>query len=582
MIKLWKLQLQPFFSRTFKLNPTGSKKTLTPEIFKELIEKETEILQETNHTVRPLRLFEYLKWPYLYDIKFESKQSPGDQKSGNNPDSATNQAANESPIKPAWSFSNMDIFVFGLGVFCYFIYTNFTKNDIKNLSEQTSISKEPHKHKTTPKVTFKDIKGIDEILPEFEELIRYMKNPEEYNKMGAKIPKGILLTGSPGVGKTYLARALATESDWNFIYKSGSEFDDKYVGEGARKIREMFASARESKPTIIFIDELDSVAGKREYDFAFSSQTINQLLTEMDGFSSDDDILIIGATNLEESLDKAVLRPGRFDKTINVPLPTLKGRKEILQLYVSKIKHSENINIDKYSKRTVGMSPADLKNLVNTAAIRAVKLGKEITTEEEIDYAYDRILMGIKSSNKGFGFTKNDIRSIAIHEVGHTLAAIWNNAAMDVHKVTVLSVGGSLGSTSLVPKVEEENMTKRNVIAQLDVALGGRAAEEVYLGLDKVTTGCSDDMSKATKIAYDYFASYGLDDNSFLAFEDLKKLSEDQKYNIENQVNGLLNERYAKVKQQFESNRGVFMKIVDELVEKETMSKDEVMRILND
>ena len=579
-----------------------NKKMLTPDVFKELLEEEVDLAYTHSADKNQIRLFYYLKSPNRYSSEMNyieeqekileqqriAEEEKYAEKGGNNNDTQK-MKEDISPSKKGKSdnqnyFHNI-MFLATVGAIIYITWQQWkiALKDIQNTKSviPEDINKRRKNVQGSTKVSLKDIKGIDEILPEFEELLRYMKNPEDYIAMGAKIPKGILLTGPPGVGKTYLARALASESSWNFIYKSGSEFDDKYVGEGARKIKELFEQARESKPSIIFIDELDSVAGKREYDITFASQTINQLLTEMDGFSVEDDVLIIGATNLEDSLDKAVLRPGRFDKTINVPLPTRKGRKDILELYINRIKHAKGIDIDKFAKRTVGMSPADLKNLVNTAAIRAVKLKHNLTTQEDMDFAYDRILMGIKTSNKGFGFTENDIRSVAIHEIGHTLAALWNSAAMDVHKVTVLSVGGSLGSTSLVPRIEEENLTKSNVIAQLDVALGGRVAEEVYLGEDKITTGCSDDMSKATKMAYDYFSSYGLDDGSFLAFDDPKKLSEDQKHKIEKKVNSLLNERYNIVRKQFEQNRNTFLKIVDQLVEHETLSKNEILSIMN-
>ena len=442
--------------------------------------------------------------------------------------------------------------------------------------------KSPHHHHNTlkSKIKFSDVKGLDEILPEFTEIVDFMKNKKKYKKIGADLPKGILLTGPPGCGKTFIVKALAGETNWNFFYNSGSEFDDKYVGSGARKIKDLFEKARKNAPAIIFIDEIDSVAGKREKNMGFSDQTINQLLTEMDGFEQKEDILVIGSTNLTKAIDKAILRPGRFDKIINFSLPSKKGRREILEYYLSKIKCDiKQIDFPTFVNRTVGFTPADLKNLVNIAAISAVKKNLKKTTQVELDESFDRILMGIKGNNLNKGYSQDDLKKIAIHEIGHTLISIYNKRFLNVHKVTILPVGGSLGHTAFIPKLEDNERTCKSILGLIDISLGGRVAEEVFLGEDEITMGCGDDLRKATQFGYDLVLKSGLDSDSFYLSEDKKKISKQTRLIIDNKVQKVLNDRYKIVKKIILENRKKIELLVERLVDKETLQRDEILEL---
>lgn len=289
--------------------------------------------------------------------------------------------------------------------------------------------------------------GIDEFKYEFEEIVDFLKNPEKYKNAGANIPKGILLVGSPGCGKTLMAKALAGESKCSFFYKSGAEFEEVYVGVGARRMRDLFKAAKKHAPSIIFIDEIDSLAGKRGMTEASENrQCINQMLAEMDGFRKNDSVIVIGATNLEQSLDPAVKRSGRFDKIVRIPLPDIKGREQILGHFSEKIRMVD-VNLRMQARRTIGFTGADLKNFINTAILNGVKNGRDHANTKDFDFAYDRIKMGIRRA--GLLADEHEKRVTAIHEIGHALVCKLTEGATPLYKVTILPSGQSLGHVSL-------------------------------------------------------------------------------------------------------------------------------------
>lgn len=336
-----------------------------------------------------------------------------------------------------------------------------------------------------------DAKGIDEIKEEVENVIKMVKNPEKYTECGAKLHKGILLFGQPGTGKTLLARAIAGEANTNFIYCTGSDFDEMFVGVGAKRVRELFEEAKKNTPCIIFIDEIDSLLSKsRRFGSEGSSSraTINQLLAEMDGFEVNENILVIGATNHEDILDPAAVRPGRFDKKIHVPLPDINGRTEIFQYFLDKIpKHSE-ITAKNLAQMTPGFTGAEIENLVNTAISEAVHNNKELADKTDFEFARDRIMMGIE--RKKLSMTEKDRLNTAIHESGHAIACYFTPGARKLYKATIVARGGALGATFMIPDENEMlSLSKEKVLAHIDVAMGGHVAERIFLGKESVTSG---------------------------------------------------------------------------------------------
>ena len=326
------------------------------------------------------------------------------------------------------------------------------KNDDGNRSPQSLLIREVSSNIPQPiknvDVRFSDVIGIDEFRHEFEEIVDFLKSPEKYKNAGARIPKGVLLVGAPGCGKTLMAKALAGESSCSFFYKSASEFEEVYVGVGASRMRGLFTAAKKHAPSIIFIDELDSLAGKREaFSRSNNRQCINQMLAEMDGFRKNDSVIVIGATNLEQSLDPAIKRSGRFDKVVRIPHPDRKGRESILSYYGQKIK-MKGVDLHLQAKRTIGFTGADLKNFLNIAILRAVKLDREYAINDDFDFAYDRIKMGIRRA--GLLADLEEKRATAIHEVGHALVCEKTAGAMPLYKVTILPSGHSLGHVSSI------------------------------------------------------------------------------------------------------------------------------------
>jgi ATP-dependent metalloprotease len=406
-------------------------------------------------------------------------------------------------------------------------------------------------------VKLDDVKGIDEIKSEVQDLIKMIKNPSKYKTKGAKIHKGVLLFGDPGVGKTLLARAIAGESGVSFIYCTGSTFDEVYVGVGAKRVRQLFQTARDRAPAIIFIDEIDSLLTKsRRFAKEHSSNrsTINQILAEMDGFTASDNIIVIGATNHEGDLDPAAIRPGRFDKKIHVPKPDLDGRKEILSLYLNKIKVSENIDLDKLGKMTPGFTGADLENLVNTAISDAVHKDKEKAEMADFEEARDRILMGIERKSLHIG-NRERIHT-AIHEAGHALTCYYTKGSRKLYKATIVSRGGSHGATFTLPDESDMiSISKEKLLAQIDLACGGLIAEELILHdkdpsyINRVGSGCGKDLNRATefaKRAVREFGMFGEEGSSFIS-SNKDETSEELNAMIDEKVKQILDASHERV-----------------------------------
>ena len=339
-------------------------------------------------------------------------------------------------------------------------------------------------------VRFSDVHGCDEAKEELQELVEFLKNPERFSTLGGKLPKGVLLVGPPGTGKTLLARAVAGEAGVPFFFMSGSEFDEVYVGVGAKRVRELFNSARAKAPAIIFIDELDAIGGKRnERDAAYVKQTLNQLLTELDGFSQQSGVIILAATNFPQLLDKALTRPGRFDRNVVVPLPDVRGRMEILKHHMKNIQVATDVDETVIARQTPGFSGAELENLVNQAAVRASRNQAKKVGMLDFDWAKDKILMG--AERRSAVIQEKDKIMTAYHEGGHALLAMFTIGADPLYKATIMPRGQTLGTTFQLPEMDKVSMSKRECLARIDVAMAGKAAEELIYGPDNVTTGAS-------------------------------------------------------------------------------------------
>ncbi|KAG0145792.1 hypothetical protein CROQUDRAFT_658174 [Cronartium quercuum f. sp. fusiforme G11] len=349
-------------------------------------------------------------------------------------------------------------------------------------------------------VTFEDVHGCDEAKEELKEVVDFLKDPLKFARLGGRLPRGVLLTGPPGTGKTLLARAVAGEAGVQFFIASGSEFDEMYVGVGARRIRELFAAARKSAPAIIFIDELDAIGGKRSpKDQHYIKQTLNQLLVELDGFQQSEGVILMAATNFPSSLDKALTRPGRFDRHVAVPLPDARGRIQILKHHAQNVTVDPDLDLSFVARSTPGFSGADLQNLVNQAAVKASREGAQSVTARHFDWARDRIMMG--AENKSYITTPQQKRLTAYHEAGHALVSMYTPGATPLHKVTCLRRGHALGITHFLPEMDKVSESYRECLARLDVGMGGRAAEELLMGKEHITSGASSDIDNATLIA---------------------------------------------------------------------------------
>uniref|UniRef100_A0A672R7B2 ATP-dependent zinc metalloprotease YME1L1 n=1 Tax=Sinocyclocheilus grahami TaxID=75366 RepID=A0A672R7B2_SINGR len=430
-------------------------------------------------------------------------------------------------------------------------------------------------------VTFEHVKGVEEAKNELQEVVEFLRNPQKFTALGGKLPKGILLVGPPGTGKTLLARAVAGEADVPFYYASGSEFDEMFVGVGASRIRNLFREAKANAPCVIFIDELDSVGGKRIESpmHPYSRQTINQLLAEMDGFKPNEGVIIIGATNFPEALDNALIRPGRFDMQVTVPRPDVKGRTEILKWYLKKIKVDSAVEAEVIARGTVGFSGAELENLVNQAALKAAVDSKEMVTMKELEFAKDKILMG--PERRSAEIDKKNKEITAYHESGHAIIAYYTKDAMPINKATIMPRGPTLGHVSMLPENDRWSETRSQLLAQMDVSMGGRVAEELIFGSENITTGASSDFDSATKIAKLMVTRFGMSEKlGVMTYADLTKQSPETQASIEHEVRILLRDSYERAKALLKSRSKEHKNLAEALLQYETLDAKEIQLVL--
>ena len=439
------------------------------------------------------------------------------------------------------------------------------------------------------KVTFEEVAGLKEEKEELKELIDFLKNPKKFTKLGARIPKGVLLVGPPGTGKTLLARAVAGEANVPFYYISGSDFVELFVGVGASRVRDMFRQAKHNAPCLIFIDEIDAVGRQRGTGLGGGhderEQTLNQLLTEMDGFGANEGIIIIAATNRADVLDPALLRPGRFDRQVTVNLPDVKAREEILAVHARNKILDKNVTLNNLAKRTPGFSGADLENLLNEAALLAVRRNKDHITMSEVDEATDRVMMGPAKKSKKY--TDEEKRLVAYHEAGHAVLGLKLSSANVVQKVTIIPRSYAGGYNMMVPKEEKYTATKRELLEQITGLLGGRVAEELTFG--EITTGAHNDFEKATKIARAMVTEYGMSDlgpvqleqqsESVFIGRDYNKsrnFSDIVAHEIDEEMRKIVGECYKKATEILKKNEDLVKLIAEALLERETLTKEQI------
>ncbi|KAK6925956.1 AAA ATPase, AAA+ lid domain [Dillenia turbinata] len=425
--------------------------------------------------------------------------------------------------------------------------------------------------------TFKDVKGCDDAKQELEEVVEYLKNPGKFTRLGGKLPKGILLTGAPGTGKTLLAKAIAGEAGVPFFYRAGSEFEEMFVGVGARRVRSLFQAAKKKAPCIIFIDEIDAVGSTRKQWEGHTKKTLHQLLVEMDGFEQNEGIILMAATNLPDILDPALTRPGRFDRHIVVPNPDVKGRQEILELYLQDKPLADDVDVKALARGTPGFNGADLANLVNIAAIKAAVEGADMLTATQLDFAKDRIIMG--TERKTMYISEESKKLTAYHESGHAIVAFNTDGANPIHKATIMPRGAALGMVTQLPSSDETSVSKKQLLARLDVCMGGRVAEELIFGQDSITTGASSDLNTATELAQYMVSTCGMSD-AIGPVHIKERPGSEMQSRIDAEVVKLLREAYDRVKALLKKHEKALHALANALLEYETLSAEEIKRIL--
>ena len=469
----------------------------------------------------------------------------------------------------------------------YILFTKLAGNNKNSMDFGRSRARLSEDGGTTK---FNDVAGLKEEKEEVAELIDFLRNPKKFQKLGARIPKGVLLVGPPGTGKTLLAKAVAGEANVPFYYISGSDFVELFVGVGASRVRDMFKEAKKNAPCLIFIDEIDAVGRQRGAGLGGGhderEQTLNQLLTEMDGFGANEGIIIIAATNRPDVLDPALLRPGRFDRQVTVNLPDTREREEILKVHAKNKILAPSVKLENVSARTPGFSGADLENLLNEAALLAVRKNEDAITLDDIDEATDRVLMGpAKTSRK---ITEKEKRLVSIHEAGHAVIGIKLEDANEVHKITIIPRGMAGGYTMMLPKEEKVSVrTEKELLATITGLLGGRAAEELFLG--EITTGASDDFKRATNIARSMVSEYGMSELGPMQYEQKsegvflgrdynksRNYSDQVALEIDREVRKIIENCYKDAQKILNKNKDLVMTLSDALVERETLTKEEI------
>src|SRR6187399_511888 len=445
----------------------------------------------------------------------------------------------------------------------------------------------------TPKITFADVAGADEAKQELQEIIEFLRDPQKFTKLGGRLPKGALLVGPPGTGKTLLAKAVAGEAARPFFSMSGSDFVEMFVGVGASRVRDLFEQGKAHAPCIIFIDEIDAVGRHRGAGLGGGhderEQTLNALLVEMDGFESNDGVILIAATNRPDVLDPALLRPGRFDRRVVVSRPDVRGREGILQVHTRKIPLAEDVDISVLARATPGFSGADLANLVNEAALAAARRNQKFVTMGDFELAKDKVLMG--AERKSMVISNEEKRVTAYHEAGHTLVGLKVPNADPVHKVTIIPRGMALGVTQQLPEGDRHNYSQEYLLGQIAILMGGRIAEETFLG--SITTGASNDIERATELARAMVCEYGMSEMGPLTFGKKEEqiflgreiaqhrdFSEDTAIKIDEQVKKIVTAQYERAKGIIEENRDTMVRLAECLLERESLDGVEIRRIV--
>ena len=480
-----------------------------------------------------------------------------------------------------------------IGVWIYFMrQANSGNNKAMSFGKSRARLIENNK-----KVTFADVAGCDESKQELEEIIDFLKDPTKFQRLGGRIPRGVLMVGPPGTGKTLLAKAVAGEANVPFFSISGSDFVEMFVGVGASRVRDMFAQAKKNAPCLLFIDEIDAVGRHRGAGLGGGNdereQTLNQLLVEMDGFDDNQNVIVIAATNRPDVLDPALLRPGRFDRQVTVSNPDIKGREEILKVHVKKVPLAKDVKLDVVARGTPGFSGADLANLVNEAALLAARKNKRKVTLKEFDEAKDKVLMG--AERKSMAMDEREKMNTAYHEAGHAICSLFTEGSDPIHKATIIPRGRALGMVQQLPEKDRYSITRQQMMSRLVVAMGGRVAEEMKFGYDSVTSGASGDIQMATNLARSMVTEWGMSDllgpvlyaeNSGEVFlgksvTQNQNMSEETARLVDAEIKRLVNTGYEGAKKLLKEKEKEWNLLAEALIEYETLTGDEIKKVIN-
>jgi cell division protease FtsH len=445
------------------------------------------------------------------------------------------------------------------------------------------------------RITFKDVAGVEEAKEELQEIIEFLRDPQKFQKLGGRIPKGVLMMGPPGTGKTLLAKAVAGEANVPFFSISGSDFVEMFVGVGASRVRDLFEQGKKNAPCIIFVDEIDAVGRHRGAGLGGGhderEQTLNQLLVEMDGFESNDGVILMASTNRPDVLDPALLRPGRFDRRVVVSRPDIRGREGIIKVHIRKIPLDADVDINVIARGTPGFTGADLANLVNEAALNAARLNKKVVSMIDFELSKDKVMMG--AERRSMVLSDEEKKITAYHEAGHTLVGLKVPSADPVHKVTIIPRGMALGVTMQLPEGDRHSYTKEYLLSQIAILMGGRIAEDLFLGADKITTGASNDIERATELARAMVCEYGMSDLGPLTFgkkeeqiflgreiSQHRDFSENTAIRIDEEVKKIVDAQYKLAHEVISEGKDILVRLAEALLERESLDGIQIRRIL--